>query len=1417
MAIESYSYDRTLERAATVVGGNNIGWEVDGVKLTGSTVPTSQGVWGSYIPLSEGYRAVDGAVIWAGTPYKADERYMVQRIADGGLMAISYRNWNIKRSCAFALGYRLNPTGAKPKVRRVWVGGELAYSEGNSMPVKYSNFQKQYIPNGQYVNGVWVPNSSENTSGNTFGDVYWNFNVVNDSGRPVGTVAWDEDGNMLGQSPLKSTIKFRFHDGSEDQEPDPAILAELGSDATSFRGLMYIVIEDLIVGQGSEQNNIFAPDVAVTGSTKTGSQRVEGGFPAIRVELVDGSASVVYKGNFKPNSGANKTEQGLHIVANWDTSELITIAPTDGGGYLHRYDIDNKNETYTKYIPGIPGEKIGYDVLVWDTVNDFLFTQSLFEGSRDKFTIKTDGTIITSGLGTGYTPSNGDPWTEQNPSDRSTHWKCCDLAYMVVNGELKTIVCGHGYEGHGAALHLRKDGTFSNLIYPRQAFDIPAGHTFSSGLMKALPLHVHATQDQHLSYQDVCFVHCYGDVHSTIPGGVRLIFVGMDSDNVPRIKGFQTLITGDFVGSSFSCVLDVAGNLIVQENLQDKVTKFSIDYLGEPDYTVAPGWRGLFPRVTATKVHTFAASTTPDLWGVTYANVTNNIVYSGGRYLDMSTMQTSVVGDSSYNFTGLWDSTRGTMFFTGTMSAPETGKGLLWATIISGLLGNIGTLAGVLQDISVAAGYSVGQLNIDGGLTTGVPGVLITGPTDLGSLFSNMGVIYEFGYFNSGGKLTFRSSTNTPIYATGYVQVQTPYASHINVQDGDTVTIGTITYRFKATPSAPFDVKLGVDESIIKPNGFLKSLCNLYAAIKGDSTLGADAVPFFAGTVVNSSVSVKFDAQSAVTGTNGQMLGYGKLIITSNVGGTTGNSIALAQTGGRLTISGANLVGGEEIAAPGATITLDQMCMLGENQITDTDALVTSIPPPGAAQQAASVSYYALEQDYQRATQTFTPDNLGGALPDATLTTPYPLPIVMSTSEAYSRVSHVGFAAGSMTITQEFRLPQAYLGIEPNDVLSVVIPPFSYTVRVDEATFNGDFSMSISATNFDARTDVPINNSDSRASVPQAVPSAGDALPLFLDAPQLDVLGGAFPGVIDLNLGMRPFFSSYRSAIYLLGEGSAEPAQLFSSSEPVKWGKLGAELPAFVYPGHVIEDDSSITVVCRSLNYSRDLQDATDELSFLAGENCVAVGSGTSWEYVYFRTVELVATGIVKLKGLIRAQRGTDVAAASHTFNDVVVLVASANPTFKTGLRLQSIDAAKAGTSYKAVASGNPTSKPPYQEVNVLHGYNLYPFSPCQFSATKDGSNNITLGWVRRDRLGTEFVTDAQPLSETSEKYDVEIMNGSTVVRTLTDLTSPSYTYSAANQTADGFSPPMATIKFRVYQKGELGRGFAHEETVNVD
>ena len=132
---------------------------------------------------------------------------------------------------------------------------------------------------------------------------------------------------------------------------------------------------------------------------------------------------------------------------------------------------------------------------------------------------------------------------------------------------------------------------------------------------------------------------------------------------------------------------------------------------------------------------------------------------------------------------------------------------------------------------------------------------------------------------------------------------------------------------------------------------------------------------------------------------------------------------------------------------------------------------------------------------------------------------------------------------------------------------------------------------------------------------------------------------------------------------------------------------------------------------------------------------------------------------------------------------------------------------------YKAVTFGRAISDAPAQTI-VATANSLRPLSPVQISGSRDGSENLTITWTRRARINAGWRDDVDvPLDEASEAYEVDILNGGAVVRTLTASTA-SAGYTAAQQTTD-FGSTQSAVEIRVYQMSEIvGRGHAAEATV---
>jgi hypothetical protein len=200
----------------------------------------------------------------------------------------------------------------------------------------------------------------------------------------------------------------------------------------------------------------------------------------------------------------------------------------------------------------------------------------------------------------------------------------------------------------------------------------------------------------------------------------------------------------------------------------------------------------------------------------------------------------------------------------------------------------------------------------------------------------------------------------------------------------------------------------------------------------------------------------------------------------------------------------------------------------------------------------------------------------------------------------------------------------------------------------------------------------------------------------------------------------------------------------------------------------------------------------------LQGENTAVVGQ----EVIRFLDAVLVAPRTYELKRLIRGVRGTEWAIESHVPSESIYVMTDYFEDVKGSRGNFGVP-----LLFKAVSSGQSLD-----EVTAIPStpqQRLKPWAPVNIRGERDAAGNLTIRWVRRDRKGGELPLFLDPpMSEDAERYELEILNGSTVSRQV-PVTVPQYVYSAADQGVD-FGMAQALVTVRVYQMSALvGRGFA--------
>jgi hypothetical protein len=195
-------------------------------------------------------------------------------------------------------------------------------------------------------------------------------------------------------------------------------------------------------------------------------------------------------------------------------------------------------------------------------------------------------------------------------------------------------------------------------------------------------------------------------------------------------------------------------------------------------------------------------------------------------------------------------------------------------------------------------------------------------------------------------------------------------------------------------------------------------------------------------------------------------------------------------------------------------------------------------------------------------------------------------------------------------------------------------------------------------------------------------------------------------------------------------------------------------------------------------------------------------------EIIQFTTATLETDGSYTLTGLKRGRRGTEWACAGHAAGETFLLLDKVGH-FEEG-------ASDIGTDllFKAVTVGRSASSAFPVPVNSFSAASLKPYAPAGVTAEKDvASGDWTIDWTRRSRIGGAWTSGTSvPLGEASEQYEVDILSGGSVVRTISGLTSPTATYDEAAQVADGGDVAEGSLDIKVYQLSDVaGRGFARE------
>ena len=226
--------------------------------------------------------------------------------------------------------------------------------------------------------------------------------------------------------------------------------------------------------------------------------------------------------------------------------------------------------------------------------------------------------------------------------------------------------------------------------------------------------------------------------------------------------------------------------------------------------------------------------------------------------------------------------------------------------------------------------------------------------------------------------------------------------------------------------------------------------------------------------------------------------------------------------------------------------------------------------------------------------------------------------------------------------------------------------------------------------------------------------------------------------------------------------------------------------------------------------YGGALASVSDNALF-AGANVAALQRPDgAWEVMQFAHATLVGERTYELSRLLRGQAGTEWAMADPLPVGAPFVLLDAHVTAIA----RGLDALGRTMQLRVIAAGRDHGDPAAVSLTATpQATALRPLAPVHLRARRTGAG-VTFTWVRRTRRdGDSWDVIEVPLGEASEAYELDVLDGVTVKRTLTAST-PSVLYAAADEIAD-FGAPQTNLSVRVAQfSATIGRGIAADATL---
>jgi len=424
------------------------------------------------------------------------------------------------------------------------------------------------------------------------------------------------------------------------------------------------------------------------------------------------------------------------------------------------------------------------------------------------------------------------------------------------------------------------------------------------------------------------------------------------------------------------------------------------------------------------------------------------------------------------------------------------------------------------------------------------------------------------------------------------------------------------------------------------------------------------------------------------------------------------------------------------------------------------------------------------------------------------------VPCVLTPQEAANMAQRVIYLMWIERNIYRLSLPLEYLKLTPADSFEAVRNGQNHVIRATRVTLNPTLDITIEAVS----EDFGVYSLTAPATIADLITGSfapGSVIPIV--TPLLAVLDTATLQQADLqNPGVYVAGSTS-----IAGEGwDSESVQ--ESTDDSTFTEV-TTLPAesiIATVGTTLADWPRFTAWDRTNTLTvtvlfGQLASAAEDLLISDFTNLAWLSNG---EIIQFATATPSGSDWI-LSDLLRGRFGTEAFTGTHGSGETMVLLDPSTIRI-VNYSPSELDAVR---YWKGVNDADVNPETPVQTLTMTTR-RLMPYAPYHLRGARDGPKNLTITGLRRMRWrGTPLWRP--PETDLPVTIQVDIMNGASVVRTITSVASGggssvtdasafSVYYSAADQTTD-FGSTQASVSVKVYQLNAVrGRGYPGKATV---